>query len=168
MNYIKFTYPDIANGTGIRLTCWAAGCNHRCHGCHNPQTWDANAGRQFSNESLQELLELLEPDYISGLTLSGGDPLFPANRRTVYEICKAVFERYGTYKDIWMWTGYLWEDIVTDELILKILNYVDVLVDGLYIEAQRNIALPFAGSENQRVIDVRKSLFGKLTLWKEN
>lgn len=168
MNYIKFTYPDIANGIGVRLTCWVSGCNHQCKGCHNPQTWDANAGKPFEENDLHQLLNLIEPDYITGLTLSGGDPLFPANRSVVKQICEAVFQRYHNKKNIWVWTGYIWENIVDDKSALEILRYIDVLVDGPYIEAQRNISLPFAGSENQRVIDVKKSLFNnEIVLWKE-
>ena len=105
MNYIKITTPDIANGIGCRVTLWCSGCSHRCPGCHNSQTWDATVGNPFVEDTMQELLDLLCPDYIQGLTFSGGDPLFVQNRLIVGYICARVRKEFGDTKDIWMWTG---------------------------------------------------------------
>ena len=153
MNYIKITKVDIANGPGCRTVLWVSGCNHECKGCHNPQTWDCNVGVEFNNNSLNELLDSLEPDYIAGLTFSGGDPLYPKNRNTVMDIAKRVKEKYPQ-KNIWLWTGYLWDEIKD----ISGLENIDVVVDGPYIEEQRNILLPYSGSMNQRVLDCKKSL----------
>ena len=162
MNYMKIVSCDIANGPGVRVSLFVSGCNHHCHGCHNPQTWDAAAGQPFTEETLDELIELLRPDYIQGLTLTGGDPLYPENRQTICEICDCVYRVFGSKKDIWMWTGYSYEDIKN----LKVLNLIDVLVDGSYIESKRDISLPYMGSSNQRVIDLRESEFeNKPVLW---
>ena len=153
MNYIKITKVDIANGPGCRTVLWVSGCNHECKGCHNPQTWDCNAGKEFNDNTMQELLDSLEPDYIAGLTFSGGDPLHPNNRDAVMKIAEKVRQQYPQ-KSIWLWTGFLWEEIKN----IYGLNNIDVIVDGPYIEAQRNISLPYSGSMNQRVLDVKKSL----------
>lgn len=162
MNYIKITTADIANGEGVRCTLWTTGCSHHCPGCQNPTTWDPKEGIPFIEETMQKLLDELRPDYIRGLTFSGGDPLFIQNRLIVGYICERVREEFGNTKDIWMWTGYEWDDIKDWDH----LHYIDVLVDGPYIEAERDISLPWAGSKNQRVIDVKKSLErGEVVLW---
>lgn len=162
MNYIKITTADIANGEGVRCTLWTTGCSHHCPGCQNPTTWDPKDGIPFIEETMQELLDELRPNYIRGLTFSGGDPLFIQNRLIVGYICERVREEFGNTKDIWMWTGYEWDDIKDWDH----LHYIDVLVDGPYIEAERDISLPWAGSKNQRVIDVKKSLErGEVVLW---
>ena len=159
MNYMKIALCDIANGEGVRVSLFVSGCNHHCPGCHNPQTWDANAGKPFTEETLDELIELLRPDYIQGLTLTGGDPMYPENREMVSNIIDRVVDTYGTKKDIWMWTGYTWEELVADmdkqdgDIVFDILVLTDVLVDGPYIESKRDISLPYMGSSNQRVID---------------
>ena len=165
MNYAKITAADIANGSGVRVTLWTQGCNHHCSGCQNPTTWDAAAGIPFVEDTMQELLDLIRPNYIRGLTFSGGDPLFVQNRLIVGYICERVRKEFGDAKDIWMWTGYEWDDIKD----WNHLKYVDVLVDGPYIEAQRDISLPWAGSRNQRVIDVKQSMKkNEIVLWKES
>lgn len=164
MNYLKIDPCDIANGIGVRVSFWVAGCDHHCPGCQNPQTWDSKAGNPFVEETMLELLDLIQPDYIRGLTFSGGDPLFVQNRLIVQYICERVRKEFGDSKDIWMWTGYTWNQIKT----LPLLHYIDVLVDGPYIEAQRDISLPWAGSRNQRVIDVKQSLKkNEIVSWKE-
>ena len=165
MNYIKIVPCDIANGEGVRATLFCSGCSHHCQGCHNPQTWDAAAGVPFVEDTMLSLLNLLRPNYIQGLTFSGGDPLFIQNRLIVGYICERVRKEFGDTKDIWMWTGYEWEDIKDWDH----LHYINVLVDGPYIESERDISLPWAGSKNQRVIDVQQSLKkNKAVLWKEN
>lgn len=163
MNYIKIVPCDIANGEGVRVSLFVSGCNHHCPGCHNPQTWDANAGQPFTEETLDELIELLRPDYIQGLTLTGGDPLYPENRQMICEILVRVRKEFGGSKDVWMWTGYtleeLWnqDDFFIGSWLCWILATVDILVDGPYIESKRDISLPYMGSSNQRVLDLYKS-----------
>lgn len=152
MNYIRIDSEDMNNGEGFRVVLWVAGCNHHCLNCHNPETWNEKAGRPFTEETKEELFELLSKDYIDGLTLSGGDPLFPNNREPLTELCKEVKEKFPN-KNIWCWTGYLYEQVKD----LPIMEYIDVLVDGPYIDSQRDITLNWRGSPNQRVIDVQKT-----------
>lgn len=148
MNYIKISPCDIANGDGCRVVLWVAGCEHHCKGCHNPQTWDENAGKEFTEDTMQELLQLLRPSYIAGLTLSGGDPLFPKNVETVVKIVKKVRETYPE-KTIWLYTGYdFWKDVLVYSFVR---SYIDVVVDGKYIEAKRDTSLKFRGSSNQNI-----------------
>lgn len=154
MNYQKITKYDIANGEGVRVVLWVSGCNHHCEGCHNPETWDPTSGQLFTKETMDELLEALEPDYIAGLTLSGGDPLFPKNRETIYKILKTVHEKFPQ-KTIWLYTGYKWEEIQHNPWITA---YTDVIVDGEFIMNQKDITLPWCGSKNQMVINVEKSV----------
>lgn len=161
MNYIKITRFDTANGPGIRTVLWVAGCNHHCLGCHNQNTWDPNAGSQFHTKVLDDIVESLAPPYISGLTISGGDPLYPDNRTTMTGILSHIKSIYPN-KSIWLYTGYKYEDIKD----LPLLDYVDVLVDGEFILDQRDITLLFRGSPNQRLIDMDKTrLLGGVVLW---
>lgn len=168
MNYIKISKCDTANGTGIGVVLWVSGCNCHCHGCHNPQTWDFNAGQPFTEDTMQELLEALDKPYISRLTLSGGHPLEPQNLETVYKIIKAVKESFPN-KSIWLYTSYTWKEILDKEekyenlevngiSPLDIVKYCDVLIDGRYEEDKRDISLAWRGSSNQRVINVQESL----------
>lgn len=178
MNYIKISKYDTANGTGIGVVLWVSGCNCHCHGCHNPQTWDFNAGQLFTDDTMQEILKALDKPYISRLTFSGGHPLEPQNRETVYKIIKAVKENFSN-KSIWLYTGYAWEEILDKEekyenfevngiSPLDIVKYCNILVDGRYEEDKRDISLAWRGSSNQRVIDVQKSLKqNKVVLWEE-
>ena len=164
MNYHKITKFDTANGPGIRSVLWVAGCNHRCKGCHNPQTWDETSGTPFTTESLEELLDSVQSSYIAGITLSGGDPLYPNNREAVHNILADFKERYPD-KSVWMYTGYLYDDIST----LPLLQYVDVLVDGRFVLENRDLTLLYRGSPNQRIIDVTKSRqLGEVILWQRS
>ena len=164
MNYAIIVPCYIANGEGVRVTLFVQGCDHHCPGCQNPTTWDAAAGIPFVEDTMQELLDLIRPKYIRGLTFSGGDPLFVQNRLIIGYICERVRKEFGGTKDIWMWTGYEWDKIKD----LDLLHYIDVLVDGPYIEAQRDISLPWAGSLNQHVIDVKQSLKkNEAVLWEK-
>lgn len=171
MNYMKITYPDIANGPGCRVTLWVAGCSHQCPGCHNPQTWDQKAGKPLTNEVIEQVIELLRPDYISGLTFSGGDPLFGGVHSNLVSSCDwiatiagRVREEYHDKKSIWLWTGYLWDEIKD----WKRLPLIDIIVDGPFVQELKDITLPYCGSSNQRVIDVKKSLEqNEVVLWKE-
>ena len=162
MNYGRINPNDIANGTGVRVTLFVSGCTHHCKGCFNPETWDFNYGSAFTEETEEKILALLEPSYINGLTLLGGEPMELQNQRSLLPLLKKVKEKFPQ-KDIWCYSGYLFdEDIlkgrahceVTDEL----LSFIDVLVDGEFVEEKKNIMLKFRGSENQRIIDVKKSL----------
>ena len=148
MNYHNITTDDMLNGDGLRVVLWCSGPN-----CQNPITWDPNDGLSFDNEAMIELMNKLGKPYISGLTLSGGDPMYPSNRDEVLKICRTVKELYPG-KNIWMYTGYLFEDI-KDEFILK---YIDVLVDGPYIEALNDPKAHWVGSINQRVINIKDTL----------
>lgn len=158
MNYIKITKHDIANGIGVRVVLWVSGCTMHCHNCQNPTTWDFNAGQAFIKDTMSELLEALSPDYISGLTLSGGHPLEQANQQQISNIVKTVKTKLPS-KTIWLYTGYTYEQILKSKFIVnEILPYIDILVDGKYDETQRDISLAWCGSKNQRVIRVQKSL----------
>lgn len=167
MNYLKIDKYDIANGIGIGAVLWVAGCSCRCHGCHNPQTWDFGAGQPFTDNTMQELLKSLDKSYVSRLTLSGGHPLEPRNALEILKIVKRVKTEFPN-KYIWIYTGYVWEQIITTDLLPEILKYTDVLVDGPYVESMRDISLSFRGSSNQRVISVKRSLEeGEIVLLQE-
>ena len=165
MNYHNIKTDDMLNGDGLRVTCWVSGCSIGCFNCYNPQTWDFNSGIPFTDDTMQEILYDLSKPYIKGLTLSGGHPLDPHNAPEVLKIVKRVKMMFSQ-KDIWIYTGYTWEQVIRDELLLKILQYTDILVDGAYIDELRDISLPYVGSSNQRIILVKKSLEeGKVILW---
>lgn len=153
MNYAAITKQDMLNGDGIRVTLWVQGCNRYCKGCHNPETWDRCLGQPWTEESEQELFEALDKDYISGITYSGGHPLEEYNIEIVTDIAKKIKERFPN-KTQWLYTGFVWEEVKD----LEIMKYIDILVDGPYIEEQRDISLKWRGSSNQRCIDVKKSL----------
>lgn len=153
MRYHNITKDDMLNGEGLRGVLWLAGCSHHCPECQNPITWDACGGLPFDEEAKKELFEYLERPYVSGLTLSGGDPLFMGNRDEVGSLIAEVKEQFPE-KTIWMYTGYNWEEICD----LPYIKLVDVLIDGKFIVAQKNIKLHWRGSANQRVIDVKKTL----------
>lgn len=167
MNYHNIKTDDMLNGDGLRVTCWISGCDLKCPKCYNPQTWDFNSGIPFTEETMQELLYDLSKPYIKGITLSGGHPLDPLNAPKVLEIVKRVKMVFPN-KDIWIYSGYVWEDIIKDETLKEILKYTDVLVDGAYVDELRDISLPFKGSSNQRIICVKQSLEqNKVILWQE-
>lgn len=167
MNYIKISKCDIANGTGIRVVLWASGCSLHCKGCHNPETWDFHSGKPFDDNAKQKLFDALNKPWIKGITLSGGHPLEYENLPDIYNIVKEVKEKFPN-KDVWLYTGYTLSindfdtsvDIGWDNGLLRnyILAMCDVVVDGPYIEDQRDVSLPFRGSKNQRLIDVKKTL----------
>lgn len=156
MNYHNITCPDMNNGDGLRVVLWLSGCSHHCKNCQNSQTWDPNSGILFDLEAENELFNDLFLDYISGITFSGGDPLYPTNRSEVLRLCKKIRKIFGDSKTIWLYTGYSYENIVSNTEMNNIINLIDVLVDGEYIEEFRNIDLPWVGSSNQRVIKVNK------------
>ena len=156
MKYAKIEYNSISNGPGIRVVLWCQGCSLHCTNCHNQNTWDPDKGNNLTHQDVINMFKEIEKPWVRGLTLSGGHPLEKYNIDKCTEISKEFKERFPN-KDIWLYTGWLWEDIKD----LPIMNYIDVVVDGPYIEEQRNISLPYCGSNNQRVIDVQKSLHNK-------
>lgn len=171
MFYSDIKTCDIANGPGVRVTIFVSGCTHHCKGCFNEVTWNFQYGREFTEDTIEEILQALAPDYITGLTLLGGDPLEYVNQKGLLPLVRAVKEQYPQ-KDIWCYSGYLFdEQIVKDfcnrwEETRELLGYLDVLVDGKFIEEQKNISLQFKGSENQRIIRVQESLkSGQIVLW---
>lgn len=143
------------NGDGLRVVLWLAGCSHGCKGCHNPVTWDPNGGLEFDEEAKEEVFAELEKDYISGITFSGGDPLFFSNRSDVLKLIREIKERFPV-KTIWLYTGFEWEAISE----LEVMQYVDVLVDGRFIIEKKDVKLHWKGSANQRVIDVQATRKG--------
>ena len=153
MNYHNITKDDMNNGDGVRVVLWVSGCSHHCPQCHNPQTWDKNAGEEFTGEVLDNLLEKLKRPYIKRLTLSGGDPLFLGNRDEITNVVRKVKKNFPNIK-IWCYTGYLWEDVKD----LPCMDFIDVLVDGEFKVELKDITLPFCGSSNQRIINVKESL----------
>lgn len=164
MRYHNITKDDMLNGDGLRVVLWVAGCNHHCKECHNPITWDPDGGLPFDEAAKQEIFEELGKPYISGITFSGGDPLYPANVAEVTELAKIIREQFPD-KTIWLYTGGLWEDICGTEII----RYIDVLVDGEFEVERKELNLQWKGSANQRVIDVPETLEkGEIQLHEEN
>lgn len=159
MNYHDIESPSMLNGEGLRTVLWVAGCTHNCPGCHNPETHPFDSGIRFDSEALEEIIEKSRPDYIEGLTLSGGDPFMPENIMTTAEVAK-LFKFHFPKKNIWAYTGYTWEKLMLrkDENTLKLLSNIDVLVDGRFVIELKDPTLHFRGSTNQRIIDVKKSL----------
>lgn len=137
------------NGDGLRVVLWVSGCSHGCKGCHNPVTWDPNGGLEFDQEAKEEIFTELEKDYISGITFSGGDPLFFSNRSDVLKLIREIKERFPG-KTVWLYTGFEWEAISE----LEVMKYLDVLVDGRFMIEKKDTKLQWKGSANQRVIDV--------------
>ena len=146
MNYATIKKTDVANGPGVRVSLFVSGCTHHCKGCFNSEAWDFHYGQVYTEETEQEILQALAPDYIRGLSLLGGEPMEPQNRATVLSLVKKVREIYPR-KTIWCYTGYDFDK-----------DLLDVIVDGEYKEECRNLRLPFRGSENQRILDVPLSL----------
>lgn len=160
------------NGDGLRVVLWLAGCSHHCQACQNPITWDANDGLIFDEEAKREVFAELEKSWCSGLTLSGGDPLYVGNRKDVSLLVKEIKSKFPD-KNIWCYTGYTWEELMKqikdDENLKIILNNVDVLLDGRFVLSLALEKLHYVGSSNQRIIDVRSSLdTGNINLYIDN
>ena len=158
MNYHAITYPDLNNGVGLRVTLWLSGCNNKCKGCQNPQTWNENSGKKFNKSAKENLFSALNKDYISGITFSGGDPLHDNN---IYELNNLIDEIKEIFpnKNIWIYSGSVIENIFNENsLRKKIIEKCDVFVDGKFIEELKDLSLPWRGSANQRVIDVKETL----------
>lgn len=167
MNYLGIDKSSISNGPGVRAVLWVSGCTCRCEGCQNPESWNFNAGKLFDEEAKKELFNSLNKQYVRGISISGGHPLENNNVEDVYLLIKEIKEKFPT-KDIWLYTGYTWEQIfptvcldmfnVNNVYRKAVVEMCDVVVDGPYIESQRDITLVFRGSKNQRLIDVKKTL----------
>lgn len=153
MNYHNITKEDMLNGEGIRVVLWVAGCNHKCKNCHNPITWDENGGIPFDKAAEEELFEALDKPHIEGITFSGGDPLFPNNRAEIFRLIKKCKENFPD-KTIWLYTGYLWEQIKD----LEGISDIDVLADGEFVDELKDNNIEWVGSSNQRLIKVKESL----------
>ena len=154
MNYATIKTHDVANGPGVRVTLWLSGCKHHCKGCHNPESWDFNAGKPFGEAEVNNIKQLLKNPYIKGLTLTGGDPIYHSNNELLLSFLKEIKSEYRD-KTIWCCTGFTFEELSKN---LRILQYIDVLVDGPFELDKRDITLSYRGSSNQRIIDVQKSL----------
>ena len=189
MNYGNIKYYDIANGPGVRTSLFVSGCRNRCKDCFQPETWNFHYGKPFTETNMNNILQSLEPEYITGFTILGGEPFEPENQETVQNILKAVRKKYPKIS-IWMYTGFTlqfiddrWtlkafrkdeadpeaENRAETEYLQDILNMIDVLVDGPFLPEKKNIMLSFRGSENQRLIDIQHSFQEKqICLWKNN
>lgn len=173
MNYATIKNNDIANGPGVRVSLFVSGCTHHCPGCFNEEAWDFAYGQPFTQETIDSILNMLKPAHIKGLTLLGGEPFEPQNQPAVVELLRQVKANYPE-KTIWAYSGYLFDkDIlagrlgpreITDEYV----SYLDVIVDGRFVQSKKNLSLRFRGSENQRLIDVKASLkAGEVVLWQD-
>ena len=163
MYYSEIKNYDIANGEGVRVSLFVSGCRNHCENCFQPETWDFSHGKEFTQETIDEILSMLDKSYINGLTILGGEPLEPENQPAVLELIKRVRGAFED-KDIWVFTGFTLEELREDSCRAKaeqteeILSLIDVLVDGRYVDALRDLTLKFRGSQNQRLIDTKKTL----------
>lgn len=157
MNYLSITHCDQLNGMGNRTVLWVAGCSHHCKNCQNQFSWDPCAGVEFDEKAKEELFADLTEDWCSGVTFSGGDPLYEGNRSTIIELAKEIKMKFPS-KSIWLYTGSKWSEIIADPTMSLILKYVDVICDGEYVEELRDIDKHWVGSSNQEVIDVKRRL----------
>ena len=161
MNYANIKEYDIADGPGVRVSLFVSGCRHHCKGCFNEETWDFQFGNPYTKEVEDKIIELLGSSYIQGFTLLGGEPFEPENQVELVKLLKRIRETYPQ-KDIWCYTGFLWDvDLVEDgrahtEVTDEMLSYIDVLVDGPFVEALKDITLVFRGSSHQRVLELNK------------
>lgn len=173
MNYANIKDCDIANGPGVRVTLFVSGCTHHCKGCFNQEAWDFDYGEPFTQDTIDRILEMLKPSYVKGLTLLGGEPFEPQNQGPIVELLRQIKAAYPQ-KSIWAFSGYLFDrDILSGklgdwEITKEYLSYLDVLVDGPFVEAKKDLMLRFRGSANQRLINVPESLAaGKVVEWED-
>ena len=170
MNYAEIKNCDIANGPGVRVSLFVSGCTHRCKGCFNEIAWDFAYGKPFTQETIDQIITMLKPAYVRGLTLLGGEPFEPQNQGAIVELLRQIKQQLPE-KSIWAFSGYLFDrDILSGRLgdTSEYVSYLDVLVDGPFVEAKKNLSLRFRGSENQRLIDVKASLAaGEVILWED-
>ena len=156
MRYNKIRKMDISDGPGVRVSIFLQGCEFRCKNCFNPETWNFDEGKEFTDETIDRVLELADKEYIAGLSILGGEPMHPRNIDATTKIAKAFRKKYPD-KNIWVWSGFLFEGLKDKE----VMDYIDVLVDGQYKDELHDFRLKYCGSSNQRVIDVKKSLKNK-------
>ena len=173
MYYASIKNCDIDNGPGVRVSLFVSGCTHHCPGCFNQEAWDFHYGQPFTEETIQTIVDMLRPAYICGLTLLGGEPFDPRNQEAVVQLLRRIKQELPE-KSIWAFSGYLFDrDILSGklgdwEITKEYLSYLDVLVDGPFVEEKKNLALRFRGSENQRLIDMPATLAsGKIVLWED-
>ena len=173
MNYATIKNNDIANGPGVRVSLFVSGCTHRCPGCFNEVAWDFAYGEPFTQQTIDDLIKMLSANHIKGLTLLGGEPFEPQNQPEVLNLLRQVKATLPE-KSIWAYSGYIFEkDILAGrlgpkEITEELISYVDVLVDGPFVQSKKNLSLRFRGSENQRLIDVKASLqAGETVLWQD-
>ena len=163
MYYGEIKPNDVANGTGARVTLFVSGCTHHCKDCFNEETWDFEYGRPFTEREVEEIIDDMRPAHIAGLTLLGGEPLEPVNQEGLLPLLRRVHEEYPD-KTVWCYTGYLFDRDVRDRMCRdsavtrELLSYIDILVDGRFMAERKNLKINFRGSDNQRIIDVKKSL----------
>jgi anaerobic ribonucleoside-triphosphate reductase activating protein len=171
MNYADIKQYDIANGIGVRVSLFVSGCTHHCKECFNKEAWDFNYGKPFTDKEIDRIIQYLKPGYVAGLSLLGGEPMEPENQAGLLPLLRKVREIYPE-KTIWCYSGYLFDkDIVgrmckESEITRELLSYIDILVDGEFVLEKKNLKVNFRGSDNQRIIDVKKSLeAGEIIHW---
>ena len=173
MNYATIKNCDIANGPGVRVSLFVSGCTHHCKGCFNEVAWDFDYVQPFTQDTVNEILKMLSPDYVKGITLLGGEPFEPQNQPAIVDLLRQIKENYPN-KSVWAFSGYLFDqDILAGKLgpwavTQEYISYLDVLVDGRFVEDKKDLSLRFRGSSNQRIIDVPASLQkGEIVLWED-
>lgn len=172
LNYATIKDCDVANGPGVRISLFVSGCTHRCKGCFNREAWNFDYGQPFTQETIDQIIRMMEPGYIKGLTLLGGEPFEPQNQGPIVELLRQIKTHYPE-KSIWAFSGYLFERITSGtlgnwEITKEYLSYLDVMVDGPFVEEKKDLMLRFRGSSNQRLIDVPKSLAsGSVVEWQD-
>lgn len=163
MNYADIKQYDVANGTGVRVSLFVSGCTHHCKECFNKEAWDFNYGKPFTDKEIEDIIQYLKPGYIAGLSLLGGEPFEPANQEGLLPLLRKVKSTYPE-KNIWCYSGYLFDKDILEHMCKEsaitreLLSYIDILVDGEFVVAQKNLKVNFRGSDNQRIVDVKKSI----------
>ena len=158
MNYATIKKFDIANGPGVRVSLFVSGCRHRCKNCFNPEAWDFNYGKEFNDKVIDDIINSLSPEHIQGFSLLGGEPLEPENQSGVLKLLKKIKEAFPD-KDVWCYSGFTFDELIeSSDIITEILQLIDVLVDGKFVEELKDPSLLFRGSSNQRIIDVKRSM----------
>lgn len=172
MNYADIKRCDVANGEGVRVSLFVSGCTHHCKECFNKEAWDFDYGEPYTEQETERIMDYLAPDYVAGLSLLGGEPMEPSNQEGILPLLRRVKETYPE-KTIWCYTGYLFDEDILEkmcresEITKEIVSYLDIVVDGEFVEAQKNLKVNFRGSDNQRIIDVKKTLeAGEIVRWK--
>ena len=174
MNYATIKPFDVANGPGVRVSLFVSGCTHHCKNCFNSEAWDFNYGEKYTEEQTQKILDALQPDYIKGFSLLGGEPFEPQNQQVLCDVLEKVKAAYPE-KTVWCYSGYLFDDdlltgrLCDPSITMRMLNCIDILVDGEFVDEKKDLTLRFKGSSNQRIIDVPASLKeGKIIRWNED